>query len=60
MSPTEVEDWRRRIMGWARFHELEAEAAPSGPGNPPLRTAPNNPTASLCVYGSPQVTQFEK
>ena len=26
MSPTEADQWRRRITGWARFNEVGAEA----------------------------------
>lgn len=29
MSPTEAEGWRRRIKGWARFHQVDAETAPN-------------------------------
>jgi hypothetical protein len=30
MSPTEAEEWRRRVMAWARFNSVEAKTAPSG------------------------------
>jgi hypothetical protein len=29
MSPTEAEEWRRRITAWARFNEVGAEEGPS-------------------------------
>jgi hypothetical protein len=29
MSPTEAEEWRRRITGWARFNEVGTEPEPN-------------------------------
>lgn len=29
MTATEAGEWRRRIIGWARFNAVGAEAAPS-------------------------------
>jgi hypothetical protein len=30
MDPSDAEEWRRRVEGWGRFNELEAETAPNG------------------------------
>jgi hypothetical protein len=29
MDPRDAEEWRRRIVGWARFNSVEAEKAPN-------------------------------
>ena len=29
MDSTEAEEWRRRIMGWARFNQVASEAPPN-------------------------------
>jgi len=29
ISPAEAEEWKRRILGWALYHAVEAEAAPN-------------------------------
>jgi hypothetical protein len=29
MGPSDAEEWRRRILGWARFNAVEAKATPS-------------------------------
>jgi hypothetical protein len=30
MDPSDAEEWRRRIEGWARFNAVEPAAEPSG------------------------------
>jgi hypothetical protein len=29
ISPAEADQWRRRITGWARYHAVDADVAPS-------------------------------
>jgi hypothetical protein len=29
MDPSDAEEWRRRIKGWARFNEVDTETPPS-------------------------------
>ena len=30
MNPTEAGEWRRRIVGWARFNAVETDTPPNG------------------------------